>query len=158
MSNRQSVRELFRPLPVFRIAFWGLVLNSAWEFVQCTFLYDMFGSGFWNSTMMMWSAILGDVVIVFGILLGASLLVGLSHLKPPDAKGLIALLGVGLTAGVALEWVARVLGLWSYTPAMPTLGVANASVGLSPILQMTLLPALCLYLGTKIPWPSRRPQ
>ncbi len=42
----------------------------------------------------------------------------------------------------------RALGIWSYKPAMPTLKVWG--VGLAPLLQITLLPALSVYLATEL--------
>jgi hypothetical protein len=148
--------KTFTRLPLRRVALWGVLLNAIWEFVQCTFLYDMGGWGFWKATAAMWSAILGDVLIVFGVVFAAAVFVGFSHLDPPDGKGWGALLAVGLAVGVALEWAARSLGLWSYGPAMPTLEIAREAVGLSPILQVLLLPAASVYLGSRVHWPLRK--
>jgi hypothetical protein len=47
---------------------------------------------------------------------------------------------------------ARALGHWSYTSLMPTLSVLGVTVGIVPIAQITLLPALSLRLAT---WPER---
>jgi hypothetical protein len=134
-------------LPLKRIALWGFVLNMVWEFGQCTLLYDMWDWGFWRATLWMWGAILGDVGIVLGVVLGAVLLVGARRVAPPDGAGWAALLGVGFVASVGLEWAAQALGLWGYSAFMPTLTVIGHSVGLSPIVQVTLLPALSARLA-----------
>lgn len=136
-------------LPLKRIASWGFVLNMLWEFVQCTVLYDMWSWGFWRATAWMWGAILGDVLIVLGVALGAALLAGASRLQPPDGLGWAALLGVGFVASVGLEWGAQALGLWGYSGLMPTLTVLGHTVGLSPILQVTALPALSVWGATR---------
>lgn len=135
----------YTSLPLKRIARWGFLLNMAWEFGQCTLLYDMWDWGFWRATAWMWGAIFGDVVIVLGVVLGAVLLVGARRLRPPDGAGWIALLGVGFVAAVGLEWAAQALDLWGYSELMPTVRVAGHTVGLSPVVQVTALPALALW-------------
>jgi hypothetical protein len=134
-------------LRIRRIAFYALLLNALWEFVQCVLFYDMWSMGFGRATLWMWSAILGDVLIVLGVAFLAQWLVGPRHLDPLDRRGWLVLLAVGLAAGVLLEWLARVLGLWSYGPLMPTVKVFGATVGLLPILQVMLLPALSVRLA-----------
>lgn len=132
-----------------RIALWGFLLNMLWEFGQCVFLYEMWDWRFWRAAAWMWGAIFGDVLIVLGVALTAYLLVGASHIAPPDAVGWAALLGVGLTASIALEWLARTLHLWSYSDLMPTLEIFGHVVGLSPIAQITALPALSVYVAAR---------
>jgi hypothetical protein len=139
----------YSSLPLKRIALWGFLLNAAWEFGQCTVLYDMWDWGFWRATAWMWGAILGDVAIVLGVVLGATLLTGGRRLRPPDVRGWVALLGVGFVASVGLEWAARALGLWGYSALMPTVTVLGHTVGLSPVVQVTALPALSVWLATR---------
>jgi hypothetical protein len=146
----------YASLPLKRIALWGFLLNMLWEFVQCTVLYDMWDWGFWRATAWMWGAIFGDVVIVLGVVLGAVLLVSARHVAPPDALGWVALLSVGFAASVGLEWAAQALELWGYSDLMPTLTVLGHTVGLSPIVQVTVLPALSVWLATRhVPAPAR---
>ncbi len=137
-----------RTLAWGRIAAWSLGLNAVWESLQCGFLYDMGDRGFWRSTVWMWGAIFGDVLIVLGVAALAARLGGAGRLAPPDAPGWSALLGVGFVAAVALEWAAQALGLWGYTVLMPTLLVFGREVGLSPIVQVAVLPVLCVRLAT----------
>lgn len=139
----------YSSLPLKRVALWGFGLNAFWEFAQCTVLYDMWDWGFWRATTWMWGAILGDVLIVLGAVLGAVLLVGARRVAPPDALGWAALLGVGFVMAVGLEWAAQALSLWSYSDLMPTLTVLGHTVGLSPVVQVTALPALSAWLATR---------
>ncbi len=139
--------QSFSTLPLRRIAFWGFLLNMIWEFGQCFFLYDMRGMGFWRATVWMWGAIFGDVLIVLGIVFAAALLVGATHLKPLDGKGWAALLCAGFIASVLLEWAAQMLGLWDYSNLMPTLTLFGYTVGLSPIIQVTTLPAASIFFA-----------
>lgn len=130
-----------------RIALWGFVLNMIWEFVQCTVLYDMWSWGFWKGSLYMWAAIFGDVLIVLGVVYLAARFVGYAGLSPPTRRGWISLLCVGLVVGVFLEWAALELNLWGYTEYMPVMDVFGLSVGLAPIVQITLLPALSVWLA-----------
>jgi hypothetical protein len=132
-----------------QVALYGLVLNAAWEFGQCTFLFGMWEWAFWKSMVWMWGAILGDVLIVLGITYLAYALAGPHHLIPLDRKGWFTLFVIGFVASVFLEWIARFLGLWTYGPLMPTLRIFDETVGLSPIIQVTILPALSVYLATR---------
>jgi hypothetical protein len=136
-------------LPLRRVALWGFGLHALWEFVQCTVLYDMWSWGFWRATVWMWGAIAGDVVITLGVAFGAAVLVGVRRLSPPDRAGWAALLGVGFVAAVGLEWAAQALGLWGYSDLMPTVTVFGRTVGLSPIVQVTVLPALAVWAATR---------
>ena len=135
--------------PWKRVAVWGLILNMIWEFGQCVFLYDMWDWGFWRGTLWMWAAIFGDVLIVLGVVYLAGRLAGRVRLMPPDVRGWSALLAVGFVASVVLEWLARVLNLWGYSDLMPTLTLLGYTVGLAPVIQITLLPALSLYLAVR---------
>lgn len=139
----------YSSLPLKRVALWGFGLNAFWEFAQCTVLYDMWDWGFWRATTWMWGAILGDVLIVLGAVLGAVLLVRARRVAPPDALGWAALLGVGFVMAVGLEWAAQALSLWGYSDLMPTLTVLGHTVGLSPVVQVTALPALSAWLATR---------
>jgi hypothetical protein len=139
----------YSTLPLRRIALWGFGLHALWEFAQCTLLYDMWSWGFWRATAWMWGAIAGDIVITLGVALGASLLVRARHLDPPGRPGWAALLGVGFVASVGLEWGAKALGLWGYSDLMLTVTVLGHTVGLSPIVQVTALPALAVWLATR---------
>lgn len=130
-----------------RIALWGFLLNMIWEFVQCTVLYDMWTWNFWKASVYMWGAILGDVLIVLGIVYLAARFVGYPNLSPPTRRGWIALFGISFIASILLEWLALYLELWGYSVWMPTIEVFGFSVGLAPIVQITLLPPLSVLLA-----------
>jgi hypothetical protein len=132
-----------------RVAAYGFLLNMVWEFGQCLFLYDMWSWGFWRATVWMWGATVGDVGIVLGVAAGAGLAVGTPALVSMNGRGWAALLSVGFVASVGLEWTARALELWEYSAWMPTVTVLGHTVGLSPIVQITMLPAL------SVAWAAR---
>ena len=139
----------FTTLPLKKIAAWGFGLNALWEFGQCFFLYDMWDWGFWRATAWMWGAIFGDVFIVLGIAFVASVLVGAGQLDPLMQRGWIALLLVGFGAAVLLEWGAQALHLWEYSNLMPMVEVLGYTVGLSPVAQIAVLPALSVHLAVR---------
>lgn len=96
----------------------------------------------------MWGAIVGDVGIVLGVAALARLAVGDKALTLMSARGWTALLALGFVASVLLEWLARVLNLWGYTEHMPTITLFGHTVGISPIVQITILPALSVAVAT----------
>lgn len=134
-----------------RIALAALLLNGAWEFVQCRLFYEMNG-GWMQGWLWMLGAVLADVVLVLGVFWGAAVLVGRQRVEPPDGRGWCALLGIGLIFGLLVEWAARSLGLWRYGPQMPTVNFFGVALGLAPLVQMLLLPAFSVRIAT-----GRRP-
>ncbi|WP_103664475.1 hypothetical protein [Gracilimonas amylolytica] len=136
--------------PTKKVIFWAFILNTIWEFVQCGFLYGMWDWPFLKATVWMWGAVLGDIIIVLGLWRATSMLTSSVHLEPRlGRKGYIVLFGLSFAASIFLEWVAIFLSLWEYTSAMPELTIFSYEVGLSPIVQITVLPALSIYLASK---------
>lgn len=142
-ARARPTRASSKAVPWRRVALWGFGLNALWEFGQCTVLYDMWDWGFWRATAWMWGAIVGDVLIVLGVVWASRPLA--PRVAPPDGRGWAALLAVGFVTSVGLEWAAQVLDLWGYSPLMPTLTVLGHTVGLSPIVQVTTLPAVSAW-------------
>ena len=130
-----------------RIAFWGFVLNALWEFVQCPLFYDMSDMSFWAGSLLMWGAIIGDVVIVLAIVRLSAFVS--EDLFQDDRSIWMFLIFFSLVAAVLLEWAAMVLDLWQYKEGMPTLYLLGQTVGLVPVLQISILPALSLYLASQ---------
>jgi len=67
-----------RALPLRRIALWGFSLNMAWEFAQCTVIYDMWDWGC--------SALIPTVRVV-GRTVGLSPIVQVTVLPAPAVWG-----------------------------------------------------------------------
>jgi len=55
---------------------------------------------------------------------------------------------IGLAIALFVEYKAILLGTWEYLPAMPIIPILN--VGLSPIIQMTILLPLSVFLVQRI--------
>jgi hypothetical protein len=136
-----------REFPLKLLAAFGALLNMVWEFAQCLFLYDMTGWSNWKDAAYMSASIAGDVLIVLGVVTASWLAFGRSVSALLGFRGKIATIALGFVAGILLEWFARVLNLWSYSPLMPTIAVAGETVGLAPVIQVTILPAASLCLA-----------
>lgn len=131
-------------IPKYRfitIALYGLILNTIWEFVQAGPLYDM-----WEEVSL---AILGDVLLVLGVAGASVIICGSSNVFPLSLKGCISLITIGFIAGLLLEWIAKALDWWTYNELMPVISVMGETVGLAPLLQVTLLPFLSVLLTDK---------
>lgn len=132
-----------------KLAVYAFVLNAAWEYAQLLPLYTCWEEWQpWQRALLPLACTVGDVVIVLGVAGLTEILLGAAHLTPPSVVGIASLLGLGFTAGVLLEWMALELGLWAYKPAMPTLRIGSWRIGFLPVLQITVLPALSVFLAT----------
>jgi hypothetical protein len=138
--------KLFRTR-LSRIILWAFALNTVWEFGQCLFFYDMWSWPFWKSTALMWAAIFGDILIVLGLWKGACFLNGLGQFHKPSSTGYLILLLLSFGASIVLEWMAIYFNLWSYDASMPMVEVLNHKIGILPVLQITTLPALSVWLA-----------
>ncbi len=137
MDNSRTWKRLFLV---------ALLLNAVWEGVQCGLLFEMNGGWAANLGWMIF-AVIGDGILVLCIVWGASRFADMSGVMPQSARGWGAMLLLGLIAGLVVEWLAHSLDWWNYGPLMPTIEVFGATVGLSPLAQMSLLPALCAFIA-----------
>ncbi|MFP8489205.1 hypothetical protein ACKGJO_08875 [Gracilimonas sp. Q87] len=133
----------------FHVVFWAFVLHTLWEFIQCLFLYSMWDWPFWEATLWMWAAIFGDILIVLVLWKIAAVFVSTIHFQTTRFKGYAILISISFVASIFLEWLARAMNLWQYSSYMPVIEILNHHVGFSPVLQITFLPALSVYLARK---------
>lgn len=89
------------------------------------------------------AAIVGDVLLVLAIWRVAR------WMQPSAKVPFFSLVLLGIVVGLVIEWGARSLGLWDYAPAMPILQVGRHEIGLSPIVQMAVLPLLSVALSAR---------
>jgi hypothetical protein len=95
-------------------------------------------------------ATLGDVLYVCGAVVVLSLVYKTSLLRAsPLARRTYAVLGVvGLVIALFVEYKALYFGRWEYNALMPV--TPFLKVGLSPIVQMTVLLPLSVYVSRAI--------
>lgn len=140
------------PEVVSSLFVYGLGLNAFWEFAQAGPLYDMWaevGLG-WGAFHIM-VAIFGDALLVVGLTWAVAKLCRSDQLLPTSTGQWFLLFLLGCVAGIFLEWLARMMGFWTYNELMPLLSVSGKTVGLSPVLQITFLPAISAFAARFMP-------
>ena len=129
----------------------GVVLNYVWEVFQAPLFVGMVSMEtiWWHCFV----AALGDGLILLIIHAVGWLVFGKSGwFVHPHAAQIAYLLSFGLAIAVVVEWVA-VYGLhrWAYTSQMPL--IPGLGIGLTPVLQMLVLPAAIFQIANK--WFTR---
>lgn len=148
-------------------AFWGRValaalwLHGAWEAAQCALFYAMSDVSPPSGLIFMAVATLADVILTLFLLFLALRLSAARDTSARDTSARdtsvgfpapIALLwsvGLGALAAIAIEIPAQTGGWWRYSDAMPTIFVLGTPIGVLPLLQMAILPPICLLLASK---------
>jgi len=129
---------------VIKIIVISFILNFVWEMVQMP-LYENFSfSG--TTTIFCLLASLGDAVMILIIyFIGSALFKSYSWFFRLNLKTIIYIAIAGLVLSVSGELIALNLNLWNYSSLMPRLFFT--SIGLSPILQMVILPILTFMIA-----------
>ena len=113
-------------LPLFEIWATGTVGQLAFATVHCT---------------------AGDLLIATSVLL-AALVLARARNWPLERFAAVAAgsMAIGLGYTAYSEWHnVYVRGAWSYSAGMPTLSIAGYAIGLAPLTQWLLVPALALW-------------
>lgn len=114
-------------------------LHIIWENVQAP-LYAGYQS-FSQHLQACLIGALGDVIITFSVLMFFALL---KKEKIQMISDFMALAVIGFFVSVAVEQHALLTGKWNYATAMPIIPWLH--VGLTPVMQMTVLLPLSFYL------------
>ena len=124
----------------------GLILNEIWEMAQMPAYVQTAGNS-WTSTLgFCTQAAAGDVGIILGIYAVGALAAGDLGWGWRGRWNIYASAAVlGLGWAVLVEHAALATRRWSYTERMPVVSVLGA--GLWPLLQMTLLPPLTVWIA-----------
>ena len=132
-----------------QIILWAFILHTGWEFGQCLFLYDMWDWPFLKATLWMWAAVFGDILIVLALWKITTSVVPSLNYSQPGGKSYLLLIALSFFASILLEWMAIAFNLWEYSDTMPVITVFSYEVGLSPVVQITFLPAASIYLADR---------
>jgi|TARA_R110001599_G_scaffold1889_4_gene9771 hypothetical protein len=97
----------------------------------------------------MWAAVFGDILIVLSLWKGATITFNSIHFFRGHFRDYCVLVLISFFAAIFLEWIALYWELWSYNESMPSINILGQKVGISPILQITILPALSLFFAEK---------
>ena len=112
-------------------------------------LYDVGGLAFWEHFPMCAIATFWDAVIVLSIYLVLSVSYGdYSWVKNLNWRRFLPVLVIGSLIALFIEERALYDGRWAYNELMPIVPFSHA--GLSPVLQMFVLPSLTFYLSSKL--------
>ncbi|WP_372825541.1 hypothetical protein [Polaromonas sp.] len=146
MPSKASQLNPFWSLSAIFVVAVGL--NYVWELAQA-FLYVWTDDkkGIWWHCFV---ASLGDGLLLWVIFLIGWLVFRRSDwFVRPNRRQYAVMLTIGLTIGIAVEWVAvNLLGRWSYTEDMPLLG--GSGIGVVPMLQMLILPPVIFAIVAKL--------
>lgn len=138
------------PLSFYGTVFlWALLLHGMWEYGQVVPLYRCWER--WTRWQRIWilpAATLGDAVATVTFAAGTAAALGPGRVLPLSGIGAAMLLAIGFGAGIVFETVARGLDFWRYEDVMPTIRIAGHHVGVAPIVQMTILPTLTVWIAT----------
>lgn len=148
-----------RPIPIYsdsrkeftrflvRLFLWSVILNYPWEMLQMP-LYE----GMLFSDPMSWlvcfRASIGDGFIILTIWgFGYLLFRQRTWFQTKNVKNISLLVLSGAVIAIAFEIHALKTGRWVYSDLMPLLPYLG--VGLSPLLQLMILPWLAMKLAGK---------
>ena len=129
-----------------------VVLHFAWEMVQAP-AFDDFAASAWAGTLRCLVAALGDLLIASGAYVVTGMAVrNLAWPIDPRWRLPAAMwVALGLFVTIVFERWALAQGRWSYGAEMPVI----AGVGLLPLLQWLVVPALSLAVVRRLrarPW------
>ena len=133
--------------PEANVAALAFLLNFPWEIWQMP-LYrclEMFAMSYGEAVAFLTAASIGDAVLsVVAFWCVAAAARSRAWIIDPTHGEACGFVGIGLAVTVFVEWIAtRVLNVWQYTEAMPTLPLLDT--GITPLLQWILLPPLVLW-------------
>jgi hypothetical protein len=127
--------------PVFILVFsaMALGLNWLWEMIQMPAFANMRGLSWAETAGRCLLAAAGDVLALWLMLLGATLLNGLARHRSLGRPFVFygGATAIGLAVAGVIERVALPLGRWSYASGMPL--IPFVGVGLWPFLQLAVL-------------------
>jgi hypothetical protein len=133
---------MLRVLRLFAVA---VGINFIWEMAQMP-LYQGMPFDELSSWWLCLRASVGDGVIVVAIwAIGSALFRRFEWYAPLRPAPIAALLITGALIAVGIEIHALGTGRWAYSQLMPT--VPLLGVGLSPLVQLLVLPYLSMKLG-----------
>jgi hypothetical protein len=129
------------------------ISNFFWEISQA-FLYAPHFIGIGGLIKVHIRASLGDLLIVFLILLFDTIVFKRIFSKRNFVMKRYAVMALlGFVLAVIIEKYALTTGRWSYNSLMPIIPLIN--VGLTPVLQMILLPSLVIFFSEKLKYNNK---
>jgi hypothetical protein len=120
-------------------------INYLWEMVQMP-LYDSMSFRYFLNWLLCFRASLGDGVIILTIWgVGLIFFRKIDWYRHLNFWSVLVLVVVGTLIAVGIELYALSVGRWSYSALMPL--VPPTGVGLSPLLQLLILPVFAMFIA-----------
>lgn len=109
------------------------------------FAYEQFAASFLEASLICGLASIGDAVYIVALYwLGRRITRDRNWIAHLNGRRILAIAGAGLISATVVEWVALMLGRWSYSDAMIRLPFLE--VGILPVLQLIILPILTFWI------------
>lgn len=139
-------------IPEVNVAIFAFLLNFPWEFLQAPLFRGLPTAPHWEAVKTCVFATMGDVAITLAAFWSVAGFVGSRRwLSKPTVWRLVGFIGVGLAVTLGIERWAITVGRWAYAETMPILPVAG--VGLAPLFQWLILPALVVwFVRRQVTW------
>ena len=128
------------------IAVIGFLLNLIWEVAQRP-LYEGYVNPWYHLPTCLWASVVDVIVVLVFWALFASYYKSPFWIKRISWKEVLVLMLLGAAVAVGFEQVSIGADMWAYTDQMPV--VPYIDTGLSPLLQMMLLPLLTFWLSSR---------
>lgn len=122
----------------------SFLLNIVWEFLHVP-LYGGYENLSPYLPLSVWAALADVLYVLFAVLFVSLLRWDTTWLRHVRLHDLIGLALLGFLIAIFVEYKAMAFEKWYYLETMPIVPFTKA--GLSPILQMTLLLPLSVYLA-----------
>ncbi len=129
---------------IFLISF---ILNLIWENLHAP-LYDNYMGGKITELVLLRATLADAAIIVFIFILLALFFRNFLWFQNLNWKSILFLLIIGAFIAIGIEKWALITDRWDYMYSMPIIPVIK--VGLTPVLQMMLLPITSFYMLSKI--------
>ncbi len=146
LLRHTNQKKIFNRFVITTILF-AFFFNVPWEILQI----PLFKGGVyeWHHILFCLLASFADVIMVLLIYFGFALIYkNALWVKNLNTNRVILLVLMGGTGAILAEVWQLSIGTWSYAGAMPLIPIVN--VGLSPVLQFTILPILIYRLSFKM--------
>ena len=125
----------------------AVLVNLPWEVGQAA--VGLFAGISGREALFCIRCSLGDGVAVLVIYGAGWLTFGRQDwFRSPGPAGYALMAVLGLSIAVAIEWNALTSGRWQYSSRMPL--VPGTGIGLTPVLQMLVLPPLIFNLAARL--------
>ena len=132
-------------IPEVNLIGFAFLLNFVWELLQAPFFEPLRDLPHWEGVKLCGLATVGDAAIMLvAFWFVAAVPQSRAWILNPRRRDLAVFVVLGIVITIGLERSALATGRWRYSEAMPVIPIIE--VGLTPILQWSVLPLLVAWL------------